>query len=603
MQKHSTPKVHLLNLKSRQNMKLIKKEMQEPEKNSTSAKSSIVSKVERKVQPFPHHLLSDFQCFVAHECFGYYMFLCFTLKAIRICLATGTKPNESEMLNMLTTKQGEDDLSKFVIHLQTSLIKIPNKEFNPRVHRLYKGKNKLIDGLMLQAIGVLRGELSKCFDLYQKGSGNKDSLTSPPKIKRTRNAGKGGGKKKSDAIAVKYSKAQTDILNAWMIENKVCRFWKKTCIHLDLLDDSLFFLPLFLEQSHPFPTKTEINALCEQTDLSYSQVVNWTTNVRKRNLKATVEKGKKPHHFLDFLFLADHRDKQHNTDVILSFTKSKSTSKRKKKGKVPQVKNEESPPPRRKNPSRSATKSHYVLPTAKSYDSEHTALTASTVADTDSFSSPERGMKKEEERNESSPTSVALPPLPVPKSRGKTILTSNKMHPNYYEYPYYPGKVLPSMSQSPQFLASMFPVFGYTTADQNLQISMSTEATKESKTSQKSASSMNDENMLTEITKNGLVATPPRRESNDDIAIDANDQILLHKINNVFEEREKEDMEKARLEENKAMADFDESILTKDDNWDADADLDAFITQKTNEEEYFVDLDLFSDEDGLLQQV
>ena len=44
--------------------------------------------------------------------------------------------------------------------------------------------------------------------------------------------------------------------------------------------------------------------------MNYSQVVNWTTNVRKRNLKATVEGGKKPHHFLDFLFLAEHRDKK-----------------------------------------------------------------------------------------------------------------------------------------------------------------------------------------------------------------------------------------------------------------------------------------------------
>lgn len=31
--------------------------------------------------------------------------------------------------------------------------------------------------------------------------------------------------------------------------------------------------------------------------------------MRKRNLKATVEKGKKPHHFLDFLFLADHKER------------------------------------------------------------------------------------------------------------------------------------------------------------------------------------------------------------------------------------------------------------------------------------------------------
>jgi hypothetical protein len=51
--------------------------------------------------------------------------------------------------------------------------------------------------------------------------------------------------------------------------------------------------------------------LCDATNLSYSQVVNWTTNVRKRNLKATVEGGKKPHHFLDFVFLAHDRERRH----------------------------------------------------------------------------------------------------------------------------------------------------------------------------------------------------------------------------------------------------------------------------------------------------
>jgi hypothetical protein len=55
--------------------------------------------------------------------------------------------------------------------------------------------------------------------------------------------------------------------------------------------------------------------LCEATGLAYTQVVNWTTNVRKRNLKATVEGGKKPHHFLDFLFLAEDREKRHHAMI------------------------------------------------------------------------------------------------------------------------------------------------------------------------------------------------------------------------------------------------------------------------------------------------
>ncbi len=74
--------------------------------------------------------------------------------------------------------------------------------------------------------------------------------------------------------------------------------------------------------------------------LTKSQVVNWTTNVRKRNLKATVEKGKKPHHFLDFLFLANDRDEKGGTNTQIQQSKVSSSSRvikkappRKKKGK------------------------------------------------------------------------------------------------------------------------------------------------------------------------------------------------------------------------------------------------------------------------------
>jgi Homeobox KN domain len=81
-------------------------------------------------------------------------------------------------------------------------------------------------------------------------------------------------------ITVKYAKWQTDILMNWMIDNK----------------------------NAPFPDTEAISMLMHQTGLTNSQIVNWTTNVRKRNRKATCENGKKPHHFLDFLFLVHDRE-------------------------------------------------------------------------------------------------------------------------------------------------------------------------------------------------------------------------------------------------------------------------------------------------------
>lgn len=93
-------------------------------------------------------------------------------------------------------------------------------------------------------------------------------------------------KNKKDAIAVKYAKWQTDILMKWMIQN--------------------------IQQ--PFPDQQAIASLTESTGLSSSQIVNWTTNVRKRNRKATCEGGKKPHHFLDFLFLKQDQERKRQED-------------------------------------------------------------------------------------------------------------------------------------------------------------------------------------------------------------------------------------------------------------------------------------------------
>lgn len=83
-------------------------------------------------------------------------------------------------------------------------------------------------------------------------------------------------KKHQKAIAIKYDKWQTDILMQWMIDHK----------------------------DRPFPDNEQITELMKKTNLTSSQVVNWATNVRKRNRKATLDGTKEPHHFIDFIFLA-----------------------------------------------------------------------------------------------------------------------------------------------------------------------------------------------------------------------------------------------------------------------------------------------------------
>ena len=85
---------------------------------------------------------------------------------------------------------------------------------------------------------------------------------------------------KNGSIAVKHEMVVTNYLIDWMVDHA----------------------------GTPFPTKKEIEQLSDGCALSFSQVNCWATNVRKRNNKGSTKENKKLNSFLDFLFMAHHRE-------------------------------------------------------------------------------------------------------------------------------------------------------------------------------------------------------------------------------------------------------------------------------------------------------
>lgn len=201
----------------------------------------------------------DLDILLLHEDFPVLLTLVANVKKSRAMSALGppdltTRPQTGVAADR--NSQLMDAVERFHIHLLL-------QESNEVIRR---GMFPITDSVMDDALSALQAELES----YETESmdGNDDTSST--------------ARSKKEAIAIKYSKRQTDILMNWMIE------------HID----------------QPFPDAADVQKLIKATGLSQSQVVNWTTNVRKRNRKATCEGGKKPHHFIDFLFLKQDREKR-----------------------------------------------------------------------------------------------------------------------------------------------------------------------------------------------------------------------------------------------------------------------------------------------------
>ncbi len=169
-----------------------------------------------------HESLSDFQRFLFHQDFGLFILLATKVKIIRKNLVSGTIPNASDVITIthIQSRKGQKEVDEAAKLIQSKLFIGGGDDFNFTKIVLPRGTCKVTDDLMKESIISLAREFNRCMTWYNAFKGQ--SLTKSPPRKRVRlNIERREKKKSNEAIAVKYSKHQTDILTNWMIDHVV----------------------------------------------------------------------------------------------------------------------------------------------------------------------------------------------------------------------------------------------------------------------------------------------------------------------------------------------------------------------------------------------
>jgi hypothetical protein len=225
----------------------------------------------------------DFDAMLLHEDFPILLQLAAKTKRLRQQISEQMERPSRPFQILAKSAWKPDDILTTVARIHDAFLDQKNL-----ASKICRGQYPAIDNILEEMMLTLQKEN----DAGEEWLTNQASLVDPSK-KRGRAEASGSSNQtmiSNKSVAVKYAKWQTDILMSWMIE------------HSD----------------QPFPDQKNTEYLMQRTGLTQSQVVNWTTNVRKRNRKATCENGKKPHHFIDFLFLAQDREsrQQHKSSAV-----------------------------------------------------------------------------------------------------------------------------------------------------------------------------------------------------------------------------------------------------------------------------------------------
>eukprot|EP00540_Astrosyne_radiata_P019884 CAMPEP_0116824686 /NCGR_PEP_ID=MMETSP0418-20121206/1534_1 /TAXON_ID=1158023 /ORGANISM="Astrosyne radiata, Strain 13vi08-1A" /LENGTH=585 /DNA_ID=CAMNT_0004453083 /DNA_START=301 /DNA_END=2059 /DNA_ORIENTATION=+ len=198
----------------------------------------------------------DVERWVCHEDFDAALILGMKVKDITCAIARGSKAS----ISALKDNQDEKAARRFIQKIKRCMNLRENLPVNPR------GTFPFIDKLMDQFLATLQFRMDQLEERHEE-------------LKEWNCPSKRKSKTEQKGIATKYDKITTDYLNEWMCDNI----------------------------QHPYPSQNEIASISLGCSLSPSQVNNWATNVRKRNLKGT---KKTPHGFLDFKFKAMRHDKR-----------------------------------------------------------------------------------------------------------------------------------------------------------------------------------------------------------------------------------------------------------------------------------------------------
>jgi hypothetical protein len=244
----------------------------------STAKSPYVTPIPSPPNSRSNEDLDDLDIMLCHEDFPKLVSLASEVKSLR---ETGAvEPNIPKSNHGKDGPLEASEVISAVTRMQDHLLSASAKQHDQhdttsvssRFPKIARGSYPMTDSLIDDSFAILQREFDRC---QRNGDSNK----------KARRGSSSQSKKAKEAIAIKYSKWQTDVLMQWVIEHK----------------------------DNPFPDPSDVHELMQKTNLTYSQIINWTTNVRKRNRKATCEDGKKPHHFIDFLFLAHKRDTERAT--------------------------------------------------------------------------------------------------------------------------------------------------------------------------------------------------------------------------------------------------------------------------------------------------